>query len=258
MWQDGRQISQRSRRQASGTDTAVMAVRCGVTACLLLAATASLAEAQRASSFMQLPLLVGPGDTVTVTDRTGRELKGKIAALSPSTLALLADGIRHDLTDADVAFIRQRRPDSPGRRRQTGLHRRGAHRGRRGLGLGRRPFHSGRSARARHHGSGGRRRRGRDDLDPQDHLRRATSNSSPGGVAVVLARASRRLALGGVLVSCAGVAAASAGARHSRGRVTVVPVTSRDGMFRSVRIGVGANVGELSEHARHIGESLCG
>ena len=38
----------------------------------------------------------------------------------------------------------------------------------------------------------------------------------------------------------------------------VVPVTSRDGMFRSVRIGVGANVGELSEHARHIGESLCG
>ena len=61
---------------------------------------------------MQLPLLVGPGDTVTVTDRTGREMKGKIAALSPSTLALLADGIRHDLTDADVAFIRQRRPDS--------------------------------------------------------------------------------------------------------------------------------------------------
>ncbi len=93
-------------------DAAFMAVRFGVTACLLLAATASLAEAQRASSFMQLPLLVGPGDTVTVTDRTGREMKGTIAALSPSTLALLADGIRHDLTDADVAFIRQRRPDS--------------------------------------------------------------------------------------------------------------------------------------------------
>ena len=111
MRQDRRRINHPWRRRANGT-VAFMAVRCGVTACLLLAATASLAEAQRASSFMQLPLLVGPGDTVTVTDRTGREMKGKIAALSPSTLALLADGIRHDLTDADVAFIRQRRPDS--------------------------------------------------------------------------------------------------------------------------------------------------
>lgn len=85
--------------------------RC-VTACLLLAATASLAEAQRASSFAQLPLLIGPGDTITVTDRTGREMKGRIKNLSPSTLALLVDGIRHDLTDADVALVRQRRPDS--------------------------------------------------------------------------------------------------------------------------------------------------
>ena len=47
-----------------------------------------------------------------MTDTTGPEMKGRIAALSPSTLALLVDGIRHDLKDADVAQIRQRRPDS--------------------------------------------------------------------------------------------------------------------------------------------------
>ena len=86
-------------------------LRRGATACLLLVVTASLVEAQRASSFTQLPLLVGPGDTITVTDTSGQVMKGRIAALSPSTLVLLVDGTRHDLLEADVTRIRQRRPD---------------------------------------------------------------------------------------------------------------------------------------------------
>jgi len=75
-------------------------LRRGATACLLLVVTASLVEAQRASSFTQLPLLVGPGDTITVTGTSGRVMKGRIAALSPSTLVLLVDGTRHDLLEA--------------------------------------------------------------------------------------------------------------------------------------------------------------
>ena len=46
-------------------------LRRALAVCLLLMVTASLVEAQRASSFTQLPLLVGPGDTITVTDITG-------------------------------------------------------------------------------------------------------------------------------------------------------------------------------------------
>ena len=60
------------------------------TICLLLVASAPMVEAQEiASSFDQLRVLLKRGDSVTVTDRSGREITGRIADLSFSSLVLL-------------------------------------------------------------------------------------------------------------------------------------------------------------------------
>ncbi len=81
--------------------------------CLLVMTLASRAEAQGiAASFSQLRLLVRSGDTITVTDTTGREVTGKIVELSASSLGLLVGGTRRELTEPDVTTIRQRRSDS--------------------------------------------------------------------------------------------------------------------------------------------------
>ena len=45
-------------------------------------------------------------------DATGVETKGTIAALSSSTLTLLAEGTRRELSEDDVRTIKQRRSDS--------------------------------------------------------------------------------------------------------------------------------------------------
>jgi hypothetical protein len=61
---------------------------------LLFAGTATAADAQEiAGSFDQLRVLVKPGDTVTLTDSTGNETRGKILTLSSTSLALsVGDG----------------------------------------------------------------------------------------------------------------------------------------------------------------------
>lgn len=74
-------------------------------------ATASLAEAQTATSFDRLALLVNQGDRVTVTDGAGRNLRGRIVDLSPSTISLRMDGARRDLHDAEVSIIRRSHHD---------------------------------------------------------------------------------------------------------------------------------------------------
>ena len=81
--------------------------------CFFLAAMAQTAAAQGvAGSFEQLQILVKPGDTLIVTDTTGKETTGKIADLSASTLTLLTDGARRELRESDVTTIKQRRADS--------------------------------------------------------------------------------------------------------------------------------------------------
>ena len=75
-------------------------------------ATTSLAEAQTATSFDRLWLLVNQGDRITVTDDAGQRLQGRIVDLSPSTLSLQVNGVRHDLNESDVSVIRQRQRDS--------------------------------------------------------------------------------------------------------------------------------------------------
>ena len=81
--------------------------------CLLIAATASNVGAQElASSFDQLRILVKPGDTVNVTDGKGQETRGKISALSSSSLELTVAGTPRAFLESEVRTIRQRRADS--------------------------------------------------------------------------------------------------------------------------------------------------
>jgi len=75
--------------------------------------TASLSEAQNAS-FDRLALRLNQGDQVTVTDSEGRETKGRIVDLSPSTLSLETAGLRRDLTGGDVSVIQRRYHDPLG------------------------------------------------------------------------------------------------------------------------------------------------
>jgi hypothetical protein len=63
-----------------------------------------------ARSFDELRALLEPGDTVAVTDAAGRDLRGRVVALS-SLLALLVDGRQLDLRESDVRII-ERRGDS--------------------------------------------------------------------------------------------------------------------------------------------------
>lgn len=67
------------------------------TAALALLPTTSTAEAQQlAGTFNQLVVLVKPGDTVTVTDAAGNQVRGRIEALSSSSMALLVSGMRRE------------------------------------------------------------------------------------------------------------------------------------------------------------------
>jgi hypothetical protein len=78
--------------------------------CLLFAAPCVFA--QEASSFEQLQMLVGPDDAVVVTDFSGNQTRGRIAALSPSALRLIVNGTARDIPQSEVLEIRQRRSDS--------------------------------------------------------------------------------------------------------------------------------------------------
>jgi hypothetical protein len=88
----------------------------------LLLAAPGLAGAQGiANSLHELRLLVRAGDTVTVQDTGGREVKGRIDALSASRLVLVTSSGRREWEDADLRVIRQRRGDSLGNGALIGL-----------------------------------------------------------------------------------------------------------------------------------------
>ena len=80
---------------------------------LLLVSFATPGQAQElAGSFDQLRVLVKPGDTLRITDKTGQVIRGSIAELSASSLALQVSGVRRTFLESDIASIYQRRPDS--------------------------------------------------------------------------------------------------------------------------------------------------
>jgi hypothetical protein len=64
-----------------------------------------------AGSFDQRRLLVRPGDAVSVTDNSGREVSGRIAELTPATLTVVVRGNSREWTEKDVRKIRHRRSD---------------------------------------------------------------------------------------------------------------------------------------------------
>ena len=82
-------------------------------AALLLSLLVRAGEAQElAGSFEQLRVLVKPGDTVSVLDRAGQEVRGTISELSSSALALTVAGNRRRFLEGDIDAIRKRGPDS--------------------------------------------------------------------------------------------------------------------------------------------------
>ena len=91
-------------------------------ASLLLSLFVADGEAQElAGSFEQLRVLVKKGDTVSVVDRAGKEVRGPISGLSSSSLAIAVAGNQQTFLESDIDAIRQRRPDSPANGAKWGL-----------------------------------------------------------------------------------------------------------------------------------------
>jgi hypothetical protein len=66
-----------------------------------------------AASFDELRFKVKAGDTVYVTDDSGKsEQEARILDLSASSLAVSIGSVRHDLVESNVKRIRQRLPDT--------------------------------------------------------------------------------------------------------------------------------------------------
>jgi hypothetical protein len=70
------------------------------------------AQTQTATSFEQLRILVQPGDTVSVTDRTGTRTSGKVHGLSEASLEVDLGSERRIFVESEVTTIQQRRGDS--------------------------------------------------------------------------------------------------------------------------------------------------
>ena len=78
---------------------------------VLVAAPDLAAGQEPVRDFTLLNTRLRPGDTVWVTDAQGREIKGKIASLSPESLALNAKGAP-TFSAAEVGTIRLRERDT--------------------------------------------------------------------------------------------------------------------------------------------------
>jgi hypothetical protein len=92
---------------------------------VLFSAGTSEAIGQVAKSFEQLEVLVTPEDKVSITDLSGRTLRGTIVSLSSSSLRLNIQGAApRDLAPDEVLEIKSRRPDFLGNGAMIGRHRR--------------------------------------------------------------------------------------------------------------------------------------
>jgi hypothetical protein len=88
----------------------------------LIGLMGSTTEAQEiARTFDHLPALLKAGDTVRVTDASGLQFSGRIIQLTPTTIGVLSQGARRDLTEADVLSIVRRNGGDAGRGARWGL-----------------------------------------------------------------------------------------------------------------------------------------
>jgi hypothetical protein len=76
-------------------------------AALFLSLAATAAAQEVASTLDQLRVLVRPGDSLTVTDATGDEVRGKVFELSSASLVMQAHGQRHEFFSDDIRRITQ-------------------------------------------------------------------------------------------------------------------------------------------------------
>jgi len=75
---------------------------------LIAAVLPACAGAPRAQVFPELPRYIEAGKTVEITDVNGETTRGTLTSLSPTSLAILADGIRHEVADRDVVRVTKR------------------------------------------------------------------------------------------------------------------------------------------------------
>ena len=84
-----------------------------MTLALAVSTCSVMARAQdAANTFQQLQARVKPGDVVVVTDTEGRDVRGRITVLSPSSLAIDVDGRPAEWSEGGVRLIRHRQSDS--------------------------------------------------------------------------------------------------------------------------------------------------
>ena len=89
--------------------------KCLTAAVVVMLGTVPEVSAQEiATSFDQLRVLLKAGDTVTVTDATGRETRGKVRSLSSSSLELSVGDMPRLFGEPEVRSISQRRHASLG------------------------------------------------------------------------------------------------------------------------------------------------
>jgi hypothetical protein len=75
-----------------------------------IALMATVAQAQEiAGSFDQLRVLITAGDAIRVTDSSGQQIRGQLLDLSPTSIGILSNGIRRELSAADVDLVTARR-----------------------------------------------------------------------------------------------------------------------------------------------------
>jgi hypothetical protein len=65
-----------------------------------------------AHSFTELASVVSVGQTITVTDATGAETKGRVTQFSPTSLTLAFDSATREFAESEVRLIQQRHKDS--------------------------------------------------------------------------------------------------------------------------------------------------
>jgi len=85
--------------------------RCTYVALSLFALMPSLALAQQSRSFAALQSVLKIGDSVRVTDSSGKVAEGRIADVSVSALKLLVAGRQQDMPESGIREVKRRRPD---------------------------------------------------------------------------------------------------------------------------------------------------
>jgi len=98
-------------REATMTQEIRRLTTCVVTLGTVLMLWPACASAQIADTLKDLEGRLEQGDTVYVTDRAGRESRGTLLGLTPSSLTLLVEGQQRQWLEADLREIGQRRGD---------------------------------------------------------------------------------------------------------------------------------------------------